>query len=54
MKQKKEKSGSVKIDPKVLDTAKKYCKDNGVVLGYFVTCAVREKMINQSVVPQKD
>jgi len=45
MKKKQEKSGSVKIDPKVLGDAKDWCKKNGILTGYFVTQAVREKLI---------
>jgi len=44
MKAKKEKSGSVKVDPKILTEAKDHCKSNGLIIGYYATEALREKL----------
>lgn len=41
---KKSKTGSVRIDPSVLNEAKKHCKTKGVLLTYFITQAVKEKV----------
>lgn len=38
---KKSKSGSVKIDPSVLEEAKKICNKKGFVLGPYITSAVK-------------
>ena len=40
-------SGSLKIDTKVLDRIRKYCKENGLVIGHFVSEAIREKLIEE-------
>ncbi len=38
------KSGSVKIEPEVLSKVKEYCKKKGMLVSYFVTEAVAEKL----------
>jgi hypothetical protein len=52
MKQKKTKSGSVKIDPKVLGEAKEYCKSNGLVVGFYTTEALKERLHKDKNVPR--
>lgn len=37
-------SGSMKVDPYVLQEAKEYCKENGLVLHRFVTEALNNKL----------
>jgi hypothetical protein len=37
-------SGSLKIDPSVLNEAKEYCKKNGIIVSFFGTEALREKL----------
>lgn len=41
---KKELSGSLKIEPSVLAVLKKHCKDNGILVTYYATAAVKEKL----------
>lgn len=41
---KKQKSGSVKIEPDVLEKAVKHCQDNGIKVSFFATEAVKEKL----------
>lgn len=43
-KTKKERSGSVKVDPPILESAKVYCKQNGILVSFYVTEAIREKL----------
>lgn len=38
---KKSKSGSVKIDPSVLEDAKKICDKKGLIIGAYITSAVK-------------
>jgi hypothetical protein len=47
MKQKKEKSGSIKVEPTVLENVKQYCKSSGIKVGYFATEALLEKLGNE-------
>lgn len=51
MKARKEKSGSVKIDPAVYDDMATYCQKNGVKVSFFATQSIREKL--QSVNPNE-
>lgn len=37
-------SGSVKVDPKVLKDARAHCKQNGILLNFFATEAIKEKL----------
>ena len=37
-------SGSLKVDHKVLKKARKYCKDNGLLIYHFATEAINEKL----------
>lgn len=53
MKQKKEKSGSVKVDPGVLKDVKGFCKSKGLIVGYFTTEALREKLQKEKQVITK-
>lgn len=48
-KQKKEKSGSVKIDPSVLEEAKLYCKKNGVLISYYATEAIKDRLKKDTI-----
>lgn len=41
---KKSKTGSVRVDPEALNKAKEHCKSKGVLLAYFVTEAIKEKI----------
>ncbi len=41
---KKSKTGSVRVDPDILNKAKDHCKSRGVYLAYFVTEAIKEKI----------
>jgi predicted DNA-binding protein len=41
---KKSKTGSVKVDPETLNEAKKFCKAKGILVAYFVTEAIKEKI----------
>jgi len=41
---KKRKSGTVTIDPSIIDEANKICKANGLLLKFFVEEAIKEKM----------
>lgn len=43
-KQTKQPSGSLRIDPAVLLEAKKICKERGILLSFFGTEAVKEKV----------
>lgn len=38
---KKSKSGSVKVDPPVLEEAKKICTKKGLIIGVYVTSAIK-------------
>lgn len=42
MKEAKLKSGSIKIDPEVLQDAKKLCKERGVQVSWFGTYAIKQ------------
>lgn len=37
-------SGSLKIDPVVLEAAKKHCKESGTLISFFATEAIKEKL----------
>lgn len=37
-------SGSLKIDPSVLIEAKIFCTNNGILISYFATAALKEKL----------
>jgi len=41
---KKRKSGTVTIDPGLIDEANKICKSHGLLLKFFVEEAIKEKM----------
>lgn len=41
---KKSKTGSVRVDPDTLNRAKEHCKSKGILLAYFVTEAIKEKI----------
>lgn len=41
----KKPSGSVKMDSNVLIDAASYCKDNGIKITFYVTEAVKEKLL---------
>ncbi len=41
---KKSKTGSVRVDPDALNKAKDHCKSRGILLAYFVTEAIKEKI----------
>lgn len=43
----KKTSGSVKISPDVLQQAREYCKDKGLLLSSFVTLSVSREMGRQ-------
>jgi post-segregation antitoxin (ccd killing protein) len=40
---KKNSSGSVKVDPTVLEEAKTICKNNGIMVSFYATEAIKEK-----------
>jgi hypothetical protein len=40
----KQSSGSLKVEPDVLREAKEYCKTNGILISFFGTEALREKL----------
>lgn len=42
-------SGSLKADPKVVASVKKYCKDNGLLLTWFATEALKEKLAKEKI-----
>ena len=44
---KKQSSGSLKIDPKVLQEAKVLCKSKGWLLHAFATKAIKNEIVNQ-------
>lgn len=45
MKTKKKKmTGSLRIDPDVLELFVKYCKDKGIKVSFYATEAIREKL----------
>jgi len=45
---KKSESGSVKVDPNLLYTAKKICAENGTLLSAFVNGALHDKILTYS------
>ncbi len=40
----KKPSGSVKIDPDILNEAKNYCKANGILITFFGTEAFKDRL----------
>lgn len=44
MKPKKQKTGSVKIDPLVYVQVADYCKSKGTLVSFFITEAAKEKL----------
>jgi antitoxin component of RelBE/YafQ-DinJ toxin-antitoxin module len=44
---KKTSGGSVKIDPKVLEEARKVCKAKGLLISYYVSEAVKTQNIHE-------
>lgn len=40
----KNSSGSVRVDPEVLKEAKSYCKENGILVTFFTTEAIKDKL----------
>lgn len=43
-KQPKQMSGSLRVDPEVLQEAKQICKEKGLLVSFFGTEALREKI----------
>lgn len=41
---KKLKSGSIRIEPSVLEKVVKHCKENGILVSFFANEAVKEKL----------
>lgn len=46
-KNKKVASGSLKVDPSVLSEVKAHCKEKGILLSYFATAAIKEKLVKE-------
>lgn len=46
---KKGKTGSVKIDPEVLNEVKSHCKPKGVMVHFFMTEAAKEKLEREKI-----
>ena len=44
MKKKKEKSASVKMNVAVFNDVREYCVANGVIIGFFVSEAAKQKL----------